>query len=499
LSISLPIDSVNNILGGRYYLHELVAQKNYSRIFLATDITLHRKCALKQLYPDFCSTKMQSKIKSTFLQEVEISQEIAGKHPQLCQFYSYFIESDERYLVGEWIEGDTLEEKLRQQSRLSELETKFILSSILLVLRRIHSLGIVHNDIKPSNIILRQEDRLPVLIDFGIARKIDRDYRQKTIAGTPGYMSLEQAMGKSAVTNDLYSLGMMAIYLLTGSSPHTIDFNSPQDNFWQQAKTALDPQLVAIVDRAIALEPSRRFDSADEMWEMLHHSPEISKTTLIDRQRNLSKLKYLSAILMLTIAANIWVYYKYLMPQANSKPPVNITDLQPDRPLNLEEPKDKPLNLLPPSEDKPESKILATNNALKNVIFVPGTSATTIVSNLGEPIWRREGFWANSIAWAYQDRVTKGIDLGYILDNQTNRLRQAEIAVPPATDLSTLKIALDSLLRSNTVHPDIQQGLKNIYHRRQNTYEFTVENLQGIIQRNAEDRIYMAVWEADFH
>jgi serine/threonine protein kinase len=498
LSIRLPIDSVNKIIGDRYYLHDLVAQKNYSRIFLATDLALHRKCAIKQLYANCGSAKMQSTIKSAFLHEVEISQEIAGKHPQLCQFYSYFIESDQRYLVEEWIEGDTLEEKLRQQPRLSESETKYILSSILLVLKRIHSLGIVHNDIKPSNIIMRLEDKLPVPIDFGVARKIDRDYRQKTIAGTPGYMSLEQAMGKSAVTNDIYSLGMMAIYLLTGSSPHTIDFNSAQDNFWQRAKTALEPQLVAIIDRAIALEPSRRFNSADEMLAMLHQPQEISKTTLIDRQRNLSKLKYLSWILMLIISANIWFYYKYLMPRVNSKPPVNITELQPNKPLNLQQFEDKP-NLLPASEDKPESKVMATNNALKKIIFVPGTSATTIVSNLGEPVWRREGFWANSIAWAYEDRVTKGIDLGYILDSQTNKLRQAEIAVPPATDFSTLKTALDSLLRSNTVHPDIQQGLKNVYHRRQNTYEFTVENLQGIIQRNGEDRIYIGVWEADFH
>ena len=199
------------------------------------------------MYPSYFPVKIRSKIESAFLQEVQILKKLARKHPQICQYYSYFVDSGNQYIVQEWIEGTTLEEKLRQQTKLSESETKSILLSILSILEYVHSQGIVHNDIKPDNIILRSQDGLPVLIDFGAAREANCNYGQN-IVGTPGYMSLEQAMGKTIFNNDIYSLGLTAIFLLTGRSPRSIDFNLEQDNFWQREKTAFDPKLVQAID-----------------------------------------------------------------------------------------------------------------------------------------------------------------------------------------------------------------------------------------------------------
>ena len=143
VSFKLERSSIRGkVLCDRYYLHDMIAQSNYSRIFLATDLAVNaRQCAIKQLHPDYCSTEIEPEIEAAFLQEVEISKKIAGKHVRVCQFYDYFVDSGNKYLAQEWIEGTTLEQKLSYQPKLSESETKTILSSILQILERIHSLG----------------------------------------------------------------------------------------------------------------------------------------------------------------------------------------------------------------------------------------------------------------------------------------------------------------------------------------------------------------------
>jgi len=484
----LDLDTKSKILGNRYYLHHLVAQSDRNKIFMATDLAINfRKCAIKQMYPSYFPVKMRSKIESAFLHEVEILKKFTSQHAQICQFYNYFTDSGNQYLVQEWIEGTTLEKKLCQQEKLSELETKNILLNLLPTLEYIHSLGIVHNDIKPGNIILRSQDRLPVLIDFGIARKVDQNYGQR-VAGTPGYMSLDQAMGKADFNNDFYSLGATAIELLTGKSPLSIDFNSEQENFWQREKTAFDPELVAIIDRAVSNKSDRQFLSATKMRTAL----QSSEKKLIATSTNVSsakpkKLEYLISIAVLATSV-IWLYLNHSIPQLDSKPPVPIIDSwKPEYPISL-----------PTKKPTPPTALETTNNALQNVIFVPGTTQSTILQALGEPLWRRPGFWANSVAWSYENIVSEGFDIGYIFDSRTNALRQAEIAVPPATDISTVQSLMDSFLAtSSTV--DIKQGLQAVYQREKPMYNFAIGDLKGVIQRNHKDRIYIAVWSADFH
>ena len=494
--VRLDLNLENKVLGDRYYLHQLVAQSNYSKIFLATDLMVgQRKCAIKQLSPSYCPIEIQSQIESAFLSEVKVLKRLALKHPQICQFYSYFIDSGNQYIVQEWIEGTTLEEKLRLKRRLLETEVKQIVLNILSILECIHSLNVVHNDIKPGNIILRLQDRLPMLIDFGVARQINTNYGQNVV-GTPGYMSLEQAMGKTCFNNDLYSLGLTAIYLLTGKSPKLIDFNSDSDNFWHREKNAFDSQLVATIDRAISASSQERFISASEMRETLQFTKTISVLTSNSDRRGAAE-PVLAIILGLL---GMWFYLSYLT-QINSKPPAVVTDsVETEYLLPSQTNSEILADILPATNN-------ATNNnsnsdlqhALQEVIFVPGTTQNKILTSLGEPLWRKPGFWENSIAWSYEDIVSEGFDIGYIFDRQTNILRQAEIAVPPTTQLSTIQSAMNSFLAAESSTIDIERGLQAVYQRQKNTHSFAVGKLEGIIQRNHKDRIYLAVWEADFH
>ena len=493
---SLSLDSRKKLLNRRYYLHELIAQSSHSRVFLASDIVLgHQKCILKQLCLNFSSGEEKQTRKLMFQEEAKILKRLAGKHSQISQFYGCFSDSNCLYLVQEWIEGITLEEKLSRQQKLSETETRDILINLLPVLECIHSLGIVHRDLKPSNIILRAKDNLPVLIDFGVAQKVGTCHQQ-LISGTPGYMSLEQARGQTAYNNDLYSLGLTAIHLLTGKSPLTFDFEINQSNFEQEKRTASNQNLMAVINRAIACDSNQRYASAREMLAALQFSKATS--SLIPTNIHKLRLKSWAIYFMVGIQlAGVCLGFNYLTSELDERPPINVLDSLQAKLLLPTDDDVEPINKK--TKNLPTKNSLTKNNALQAVIFIPGTSESKILQALGEPVWRKPGFWANSIAWSYENVVSEGIDIGYMFDTQTSKLRQAEIAVPPSTSIDTVRSALDSLLAAESLTTDLEQGLQAVYQRQKATYNFSVNGLEGIIQRNQKDRIYVAVWEADFH
>jgi serine/threonine protein kinase, bacterial len=125
---------------------------------------------------------------------------------------------------------------------------------------------------------LREGDRLPFLIDFGavkeaIATEVNGNSLSTYSAsiGTPGYMSSEQAAGRPIYSSDLYSLGLTAIFLLTGLSPNELE-TDPRDGeiIWQSKAVNLDPELAAVIDRAVRFHPRDRFATAQEMLDGLN-------------------------------------------------------------------------------------------------------------------------------------------------------------------------------------------------------------------------------------
>ena len=496
------------LLQSRYCLDKMIARGNYSRVFLARDVVFdNRKYVVKQLPLNLIPVDAKHTIKLMFQREAKILQILTNKHPQICQFYDRFTDSSCLYLVLEWVQGITLEQKLRlvklsqgerSRSRMSEFETKNLLLNLLSVLDCIHNFGIIHRDLQLNNIIIRSRDNLPVLIDFGNATVVkDFDKHKHT---------MEQAVADG----DLYSLGLMAISLLTGRSPQEANFNldSP-DNFWHQAKTAFDSNLVRVIDRAIAPYPRRRFTSATEMRRALqtrnrtlsldliktktstahtlrsaYSSTDNSSTSNSSRQ----KLWTLCWIISLEVIL-LWLGMRYLISIPDYQPPLDYSDL-PQVEFSVP---------VPFYEGAKPTPLETTNRDLKASIFSPGTLENEIFQTLGEPASRQPGFWADSIAWSYQDVVMPEIDLGYILDRNTSQLRQAEIAVPASTDFSTVQSALQALVAEPTLSAALVSGLKDVYQRQKTVYDFTIEDLEGTIQRNDKDRIYIGVWQADFH
>lgn len=267
------------LLNNRYRILKTLGRGGFGETYLTEDTHMPsgRKCVLKQLKPMVKNPQTPLWIKERFQREAAILEELGEGNEQIPRLYAYFSEDDKFYLVQEWIEGLTLDQYWEQEGNLHRDEVRQILLKLLPVLDYVHSRRMIHRDIKPENIILRRGDKLPVLIDFGavkeaIATEINQNSNSNYSAsiGTPGYMSSEQAAGRPIYSSDLYSLGMTAIFLLTGKYPHELETDPINGEIlWSEHATNVDPELIATLDRAIRFHPRDRFSTAREMFDAL--------------------------------------------------------------------------------------------------------------------------------------------------------------------------------------------------------------------------------------
>lgn len=266
------------MLNNRYEILEPpLGRGGFGETFLAIDTLMpsRRKCVIKQLKPDEATTgtaPTPSWFEKRFQQEAGILEKLGQNHPQIPKLYEYFSEEENFFFVQEWIEGITLSQKHQQEGNLSEAKVEKILRELLPVLDYIHGQGIIHRDIKPDNIILRASDGKPVLIDFGIFKEVNNiNGGNKTVPlGTPGYMAPEQIAGHPVFSSDLYSLGLTAIFLLTGKTPQDLarDPNTGEI-LWRKDAPHRPSNLAAVIDRAVRFHPLDRFTSAQEMLTSL--------------------------------------------------------------------------------------------------------------------------------------------------------------------------------------------------------------------------------------
>ena len=290
------------LLNNRYRIIKTLGRGGFGETYLTVDnhMPSGRKCVLKQLKPIVKQPKMPVWMKERFQREAAILEELGDGSSQIPQLYAYFSEDDKFYLVQEWIEGLTLNQYWEQEGNLHRDEVRQILLQLLPVLDYVHSRRIIHRDIKPENIILRQGDNLPFLIDFGavkeaIATEVNHSSSSNYSAsiGTPGYMSSEQAAGRPIYSSDLYSLGLTAIFLLTGQAPHELETDSRNGEIiWREHAGNIDPELADILDRSIRFHPRDRFSTAREMLDALKHNLVTSRSSQTGATLNVSPKSY---------------------------------------------------------------------------------------------------------------------------------------------------------------------------------------------------------------
>ncbi len=267
------------LLNYRYQVIRVLGSGGFGETFLAEDTQMptKRRCVIKQLKPVADNPQVYQLVQERFQREAAILEELGEGNSQIPSLYAYFCEDGQFYLAQEYIEGQTLAEKLRQHGTLSEASVTEILVSILPVLNYVHSKGIVHRDIKPDNILIRNSNQQPVLIDFGAVKETvatvvtaSANSSQSIVIGTPGFMPSEQTAGRPVFSSDLYSLGLTAIYLLTGKFPQELSTNpSTGEILWRQYALNVTPCFAAILDKAIQPFAPQRYNSASLMLRSL--------------------------------------------------------------------------------------------------------------------------------------------------------------------------------------------------------------------------------------
>lgn len=267
------------LISGRYQVLHPLQEGGFGHTFLAEDTQLpsRRRCVVKQLKPIHNDPQLYQLIQERFQREAAIQETLGEACPQIPRLYAYFAEENHFYLVEEWVDGETLRQKVAEVGRFSEAAVRELLQELLSVLEIVHQHQIIHRDIKPDNIILRKRDGKPVLIDFGAVKEsmgtvVDSKGQtaRSIVIGTEGYMSPEQSAGRPIYASDLYSLGLTAIFLLTGRSPAEL-YTDPQSGRieWRSQVPGVSESLARVLDTAIQMQPFERFSSAPSMMQAL--------------------------------------------------------------------------------------------------------------------------------------------------------------------------------------------------------------------------------------
>ncbi|MEC4983545.1 MAG: YARHG domain-containing protein [Oscillatoria sp. PMC 1068.18] len=267
------------LLNDRYRILRTLGSGGFGETFLAEDTQMPsaRKCVIKRLLPINNNIQVYELVKERFAREAAILEELGDANQQIPRLYAYFESGGEFYLVQEFVDGETLTDLWKRQGNLSESFVKEILLNCLQILNYVHSKRIVHRDIKPDNILVRAADHLPVLIDFGAVREAmgtvvnsQGNATSSIIIGTPGFMPSEQAAGRPLYSSDLYSLGLTAIYLLTGKMPQELE-SDPQTGevIWRQFALQISPHFAETLTKAVMSHPRDRYPTAQAMLQAL--------------------------------------------------------------------------------------------------------------------------------------------------------------------------------------------------------------------------------------
>jgi serine/threonine-protein kinase len=268
--------SIGTVLQNRYRITRLLGQGGFGRTYLAENQRrFNELCALKEFTPPQGDYLALQKSHELFLREAATLYQI--DHLQIPKFRETFEADGRLFLVQDYVAGKTyktwLDEKKQAGEKFSEAEVFALIDRLLPVLDYIHQKGIIHRDISPENIICRESDRLPILIDFGVVKALvnqmqltDRE-RPNTTVGKIGYAPSEQIQsGRSYPSSDLYSLAVSAIVLLSGREPQELFDDATLSWQWEKfVHPPINQDFAHVLHRMLSYQPGRRYQSVQEV------------------------------------------------------------------------------------------------------------------------------------------------------------------------------------------------------------------------------------------
>jgi serine/threonine protein kinase len=259
----------------RYPIHELIGQGGMGVVVRGTDPELHRPVAIKVLAPHLAGV---GAARARFMREAQAAASIV--HPSIVPIYGVITSARLPYIVMPHIRGGNLQQRIDREGPLELPEILRIGTQIAEGLVAAHRGGVIHRDIKPSNMLLEEGNGRVLISDFGLARALDDATLTSSgmIAGTPQYMSPEQARGDLIdARSDLFSLGSLIYALSTGRPPfraetplgvlRKVTETSPKPI--SQINERMPPWLDRLVEHLMQVDPDRRIDSAESAAQML--------------------------------------------------------------------------------------------------------------------------------------------------------------------------------------------------------------------------------------
>jgi beta-lactam-binding protein with PASTA domain/tRNA A-37 threonylcarbamoyl transferase component Bud32 len=207
---------IGRLVDGRYRVRARIARGGMATVYVATDLRLERRVALKVMHGHLSDDTV---FQSRFIQEARAAARLADPH--VVNVFDQGQDGEMAYLVMEYLPGITLRELLREQRRLSIPQTITIMDAVLSGLAAAHRAGIVHRDVKPENVLLAEDGRIKIG-DFGLARATSANTATgQMLLGTIAYLAPELVTrGTADARSDIYALGIMLYEMLTGEQPY---------------------------------------------------------------------------------------------------------------------------------------------------------------------------------------------------------------------------------------------------------------------------------------
>lgn len=564
--------------GGKYTLEQELGRGGFGITFKATHRYLGQFVVIKTLNESLRRQPNFAEFDRKFQDE---ARHLAScVHPNIVRVSDFFVEDDRPYMVMDYIPGQNLGDVVLPNRPLPEQLAISYITQIGAAVKVVHHNGLLHRDIKPQNIILRQNTQEVVLIDFGIAREFTPGATQThTNMVSDGYAPPEQyfAQGKYTPATDVYGLAATLYTLLTGQVPIAAILRTSQPMPTpRDLQPQVSPTVSSAVMRGMTVEAQNRPATVDEWLSLLSNSPasmtgptlavmpgngpqspagsRTAPAIVTNGGRESKVWLILGLVAIAVIFGGFVAITRILLDRPSADPtPVAQSD-RPSPPANREIPDPIPTPQETPKQQRktPTPAPIPTPKETPPVVETPtpsptpspadespaptnqpveeqrpiarstptpapreeqpatsyqkipripgftvGTAESRVVAELGQPTeTQRQGYWPNTRTALY-DLVPNQITLGYIYDRDSGQLVQTEGSFAQSVDDLVVRTALNGMLGG--ADREIMQGFRDVQQRRINRFTFRKGSVEGAIERNERDRIYIGVWDDNLH
>ncbi|MBW4665912.1 MAG: tetratricopeptide repeat protein [Cyanomargarita calcarea GSE-NOS-MK-12-04C] len=303
---------IEQVLDARYRIVQVLNADLVEENYLAEDTSNSNflQYLIKKLRHPSDNFHSHSKTRQLFASEAKSLENLACKHDQIQKLFSYFEENKEFYLVQELVTGNSLSKEIFEGT-LKEYQVINILSEVLEILVFVHNQGVIHQQIRPGNIIRRESSGKLVLVDFGAIKKVALN-----IIETSEYTPIEQLHGNPQSNSDIYALGIIAIVALTGSSVLQSHKNFlTGEILWRKRAPKVSENLAKIINKMVRLDYRKRYQSATEVLRDLNNLTKNQPRNLqLQRQANLKLVLIAGIASFMVVGLLSW----FLLPSKDS-------------------------------------------------------------------------------------------------------------------------------------------------------------------------------------